>query len=150
MTETIDVLLKMYENDMSWAKQAEDQRTAITNIILLVASIIIGVIPQSGGLSKETLPVALLLVALGIYGAVISQKLYERFRFHYGRARYHRRKLNDLLPDAEIIKSMEAAENEHKKKHKWLYRLSFNRLWMSMYIAIAAFGLILTLIILTL
>jgi hypothetical protein len=150
MTEAINVLLKMYESEMSWAKQAEDQRTAITNIILIVASIIIGVIPQSGGLSKETLPVALLLMALGLYGAVVSQKLYERHRFHYGRARYHRRKLNELVPVADIRKSMDDAEEEHKKKHKWLYRVSFNRLWMSLHITIAVAGLILTVIILRL
>jgi hypothetical protein len=150
MTEAIDVLLKMYESEMSWAKQAEDQRTAITNIILIVASIIVGVIPQRGGLSKETLPVAILLMALGLYGALVSQKLYERFRFHYGRARNYRRKLNELIPVAEISKSMEDAEKEHNKKYKWLYRVSFNRLWMSLYITIAVAGLILTLIILAL
>ncbi len=150
MTEAINVLLTIYESEMSWAKQAEDQRTAITNIILIVASIIIGVIPQSGGLSLETLPVALLLMGLGLYGAVISQKLYERHRFHYGRARYHRRKLDQLLPDAEIHKSMDDAEAVHKKKYKRLYRISFNQLWMSLHITIAVAGLLLTIIILTL
>jgi len=148
MTESINVLLAMYESEMSWAKQAEDQRTAITNIILIVASIVVGLIPQSGGLGKQTLPVAILLTALGLYGALVSQKLYERHRFHYGRARFHRRKLNELLPAAEINKSMDAAENEHKKQYKWLYRVSFNRLWMSLYITIAIAGVILTVFIL--
>ena len=150
MTETINVLLEMYKSEMSWAKQAEDQRTTIANIILVVASIIIGIIPKSGGLGKDTLPVSIFLIALGLYGALVSQKLYERFRFHYGRARHHRRKLNELLPDTEIQKSMDDADEEHKKKYRWLSRVSFNRLWMSLYITIAVAGLILTAIILTL
>jgi hypothetical protein len=91
--------------------------------------------------------VTVLLIVLGLYGAVVSQKLYERHRFHYGRARYYRRKLNELLPNAEIRKSMDDAEEEHKK-FKWLYRVSLNRLWVLLHIAIAGAGLILSFIIL--
>ena len=117
MADTTDTLLAMFETEMSLAKQAEDQRATFTNLILIIASVILGLIPNSGGIIRANLPMTILLIVLGLYGAVVSQKLYERHRFHYGRARYYRRKINELIPDAEIRKLMDDAEEDHKKRY---------------------------------
>ena len=148
MADATDALLAMYESEMSLAKQAEDQRATFTNLVLIIASVILGLIPNSGGLVKANLPMTISLIVLGLYGAVVSQKLYERHRFHYGRARYYRRRINDLIPDANIRKLMDDAEEEHKKKFKGFYRVSLNRLWTLLHLAIAAVGLTLSIIVL--
>ena len=148
MADATDALLAMFETEMSLAKQAEDQRATFTNLVLIIASVILGLIPNSGGLIRANLPMTISLIVLGLYGALVSQKLYERHRFHYGRARYYRRKINELFPDAEIRKLIDDAEEDHKKRFKRLYRVSLNRLWTLLHLAIGGLGMIFSILVL--
>ena len=48
MADSTDVLLKFVEQQWIEAKQAEDQRSIMTNIILVIVAAIIGFIAQKG------------------------------------------------------------------------------------------------------
>ena len=48
MADSTDVLLKLCEQRWVEVKQAEDQRSALSNIILLIASAIVGIFTQKG------------------------------------------------------------------------------------------------------
>jgi hypothetical protein len=145
MANDTDVLLKFCEQQWMEAKQAEDQRAAITNIVLLVASAILGFIAQNG-LTSNTLPLTVLLTTLGIYGAIASEKLYERHQFHSARAWSWRERIDQLHPDAQLLKRKEEAVAKHSKKFPLMSKIRLHYLWFTFHGAIALIGIILTVI----
>ena len=62
MADGTDVLIKFYEEDWQQARQAEDQRTAITNITLIIVPALIGFVSQKG-FDKNALPLTVLVIA---------------------------------------------------------------------------------------
>lgn len=147
MTDDTSVLLKLIEFQWGFLRQTEDQRAQITNMLLLIASALIGFIAQKG-LGLEVLPVTLLLLALGIYGAVISEKLYERFNFFRERIEAAERKLNSLHPDAEIPKLWREGNEINAKTFPRLNKVRLHRLWLLLHMGIAVAGITLTLLVL--
>src|SRR5947209_4221428 len=101
MADTTDVLLHMVEEYWTQARHTEDQRAIITNLIVIIATAIHGVLTQTG-FRINALPLTILLIILGIYGVVATTKLYERWQFHTHRARKLRRRLDELCPEAQI------------------------------------------------
>jgi hypothetical protein len=75
----VDVLLKLYDEQWTQVRHLENQRATVTNLIVVIASAIIGLIVQQG-LSVEILPVSLLLIVLGVYGALSCDNYYERIQ----------------------------------------------------------------------
>lgn len=146
MTDDTTVLLKLYELQWAFARQAEEQRTQITNIILLIASAITGFIAQRG-LNVEMLPLTLLLTAIGAYGVIISEKLYERFNFFRTRINSVEMKLDALHPGAQIMKLWLEADEHNSKDYPKLHRLRLHRLWLVLHLGIALAGLSLTLLV---
>jgi hypothetical protein len=70
-----------YDEHADHARQHEDQRERVTNIILSIAGVLVGLVTFAE-MSLWALPAALSLVLLGVYGYFFSGKHYERFRFH--------------------------------------------------------------------
>jgi len=73
-----DILFKLYEEQWTQVRHLEDQRATVTNLIVVIASAILGFIVQQG-LSIEILPVSLLLIVLGVYGALTSENIMNGF-----------------------------------------------------------------------
>ena len=71
----------------------------MTNYIIVISVAIFGFI-MNRGIAKEIWPLAALLVVLGIYGAIVSAKLYERFRLHEHIVVKIIQRLDELHPDA--------------------------------------------------
>ena len=101
MTENADILLQMIQEQWSQARQSESQRATMTNYIIAISSAILGFIVDKG-LVRNIWPLTILLIVLGIYGALFSAKLYERFRHHIHRVDKMMRRLDALYPDAQI------------------------------------------------
>lgn len=147
MADDTDVLIKLYEEDWSQAKQAENQRTAITNIILVVASIVVGLLSQTG-LNPKALPLAILLIVLGVHGAVASHKLYERHCYFSDRAGLWRTQIGKLHPEVEIETIRSEAAAKHSKRFKRTAKLRLYSLWLILHSLVALVGLVLTTVIL--
>ncbi len=146
MTDDTQVLLKLSEQQWDYLRQAEDQRAQITNMILLIASIVIGFIAQKG-LSFDVLPMTILLIALGAYGAIASEKLYERWGFFRERIDMIERKLDALHPGIEITKLWQEANALNNQQFPRLNKLRLHHLWLVLHLGIALAGLILTLLV---
>lgn len=148
MTETTEILIHVMEQQFSQAKQSEDQRANITNIIVLIAAAIQGVLTQTG-FTKNTLPLTITLIIIGIFGVVATAKLYERFSYHYEVMRQIRQKLETLNPDTTIRACLDAAWQEHIKKHPIIStKIRLYAIWSALHVLIAALGVIYTIIIL--
>ncbi len=141
--DDVQVLLKVYE--MQWAslRQAEEERTQITNIVLLIASAVVGFVAQNG-LTLDKLPLALLLIALGAYGAVTSEKLYERWGFFRARILGLEKKLDTLRPGTELPKLWHEAEGVNSREFPHLNKIRLHHLWIVLHLGIATSGIVLS------
>ena len=146
MADDTDVLIMLCEHEWAQAKQSEDQRATISNIVLLVASILIGLVVQSE-LTREYLPLSAFLIVLGIYGAITSEKLYERHQFHFERARVFRHKMIDLHPVTRLTEERQEAGIKHALKFPRLSKTHLHHLWLILHIGISTVGIILSILI---
>ena len=156
MADTTEVLLRTIEEEWAQARQSENQRANITYLVVLIAAAIQGLFAQTG-FGKNALPLTILLVVLGVYGAVASAKLYERFKFHHDRIRKLRIKIDEICQintnqiiydaDEEHMKRWQQWEDQHK--FGCLFNLSkfrLNRIWLMLHIFIVILGIVETVI----
>lgn len=143
MADATDVLLKFVEQQWIEAKQAEDQRSTMTNIILVIVAAIIGFIAQKG-LSQDTLFLSVLLMILGFYGAITSAKLYERHQFHVKRLTFWRKRIDELNPDSKLESLKEEANIKHYERFLIIKKIKLYYLWMMLHLLIAFSGSCLT------
>ena len=148
MVDTIDVLLHFIEENWTHARQHENQRATLSNLVVIIAVAICGAMTQTG-FTSNALPFSLILIALGLYGAIASAKLYERSQYHINRARYLRARLDELCPEAEILQRKNDADKEHQKQYRLLAtKLDLHNVWLALHIIILMIGLLVTIIIL--
>src|SRR5947208_2063419 len=97
MDEETEILL--HEADINWAKtkQHEDQRAAITTLIVVIASAIQGGLTQTG-FTKNAFPLTITLLMLGLFGMLACTKLYERAKLHADRTKRLRKRIDELHP----------------------------------------------------
>lgn len=143
MNETITFLLRAMEENQIHARLAEEKRAMIANIILILASSAIIALAFTG-LNSKALPLTLLLVLLGAYGAIVTTKLYERSQFHILRARKLRARLDVLCPDAQVEQLQKLAESEHLTNYQVFAKLRLNTIWTAMYLTLIVLGAILS------
>ena len=148
MADATEILMSMIEENWNHVRHSEDQRATITNLIVIVVSIIQGVLTQTG-FAKNALPLTFLLIILGLYGVVTTAKLHERGRFHIKRARKFRERLDVLCPDAQIKLLQQVADEEHRSQHPILAkRVRLSSLWLILHGFIAILGITYTIVIL--
>ena len=141
MGDNVDILLRFCEEQWTQGRQSETQRATVTNFVITIAAATLTFIGHKG-FESASIPLAVFLVVLGLYGATTSMKLYERWHFHMSRARYWRKKIDELDPDAQLIKLKEQADAKHKSKYPRLGRLPLNWLWLALHISIASLGIV--------
>ncbi|MBW4651716.1 MAG: hypothetical protein KME20_01455 [Kaiparowitsia implicata GSE-PSE-MK54-09C] len=147
MNDETEILLKMHEEQWIHARHSEDQRATVTNLVITLASAGIAFIAQTG-LNPTKLPITVLLIVLGFYGAFTSEKLSERSRYHIVRARLLRKRIDELNPNAKLEQLKEEAETYHKTRDSSMYEFKLHYLWLALHLAIAFTGIFLTLIVL--
>ena len=142
----VDVLLRLYEEQWTQVRHLEEQRATVTNLIVIIASAILGFIVQQG-LSVEILPVSLLLIVLGIYGALTSEKYYERIQLCIKRSTVFRDQIDKLQPKMNLSQLMKDFNTQHKERFPRLSKISLRSLWFFLHLAIALGGIALSVIV---
>jgi len=157
MADTTDVLLHLIDENWTQARQSEDQRATMSNLIVIIAAALSGVVTQTG-YTINSLPLAVLLIVLGVFGVVATAKFYERSQFHVRRARKLRHRLNELCTDAQIQILYSAADKDHEAKFKYpiilrripvVREIHLYQVWLSLHVFIALLGVIFTVIIIS-
>lgn len=148
MADDSDVLLKIYQEQWAEARQHENQRVMITNIVLIIATAIVGFIAQQGA-SPQMLPLAILLVVVGIFGAVACSKVSEAADSHLERVRFLHSRLDELHPNAQLKSLREKADAKHKSEYPKISKLHVYQLWLILHLIIILFGIVLTIITVT-
>jgi len=147
-------LWRYYDEHAAQARQHEDLRATVTSILAGFAAGLVG-FAGIGGLEPSDVPAGVLVVAIGVLGALLSMKHYERNRFHVqvlGAVREEITKLRadpgraplstaDLRGRAEKKHGKEFSfRREKPKQGSWLVQTSLSRLWVALHLAVAAVG----------
>src|SRR5581483_9619374 len=86
LKERRDLLLRLYEEDRTFARHHETQRTQASSIVIAVSAGLLAFISSDGKINAFDIPSAFLLLILGVFGIIFTQKHYERIRLHLYRA----------------------------------------------------------------
>jgi hypothetical protein len=138
----VEILLAYSKEEWEQRRQSENQRSLMTNFILTISSAALLLIVNKG-FSTDTLPFAIFLIALGIFGAIAVAKLYERGEYHIETTHAWRNKVNELYPEAELLKLKDNARKIHEKKFGNTIRkgIRIRALWVYFNLAIAVIGM---------
>lgn len=139
MADDCDVLIHMIQEQWTQARQSESQRAIMTNFIIIISSAILGFLVKTGA-GKEAIPLTVFLTLLGILGAIVSEKLYERFYLHVQRVGRMMERLDELLPNAKICHLEEIADEKHRERFPVMVRIRLHYLWTGIHVAIAIIG----------
>src|SRR5215213_8902276 len=81
-----DTLITMYQEQSNWARHHETQRSYVTTIFSSLATALLAVMGAlwraDGPFDVRFLPLTVALLLLGIFGYVITMKLFERSMSH--------------------------------------------------------------------
>ena len=146
-----DAVLAYWKEHREQLRQSENQRAVLTNYVLVIAAAVSGLIVQQR-FSQRTLPLSVLIVVVGLYGAIAVAKYHERADYHLSQARA----LTQALIEAGALANHDNVLDEfratHYHKYPRLHRLRLNWLWIGLHFGIAVYGvalLIVTLLVLT-
>jgi hypothetical protein len=95
MEESISDLWRFYDEHAAQARQHETLRAAVTTILAGFAATMVGIVTRDGFERADILPGALIIV-IGLIGAALSLKHYERNRFHTTVLRFTRKEITRL------------------------------------------------------
>jgi hypothetical protein len=142
-----EVVLAYWSEHRQQMRQSEDQRAVLTNYLLVIDSALIGLAVQQK-LTLVTLPLTVLVMVVGIYGALAVGKYHERAAYHLGQARALTAVLKDLgaLPDDESL--LEQRRGEHYQTYPRLHRVRLHLVWSSLHLLVAGLGMILSVVVL--
>ena len=140
-----DVVLEYWKDHREQMRQSETQRGVLTNYVLVIAAAISGFVVQQQ-FALRTVPLSVLTMAIGLYGAVSAAKYHERADYHLSQARALTRALvqSGALPDANP--ALDDARQVHYARYPRLSRLRLNWLWISLHLGIAVYGAVLLII----
>ena len=145
MTAKDDATLAFWSEHRLQFRQSESQRAILTNFVLVIAAGISSLVVQQH-FRPRTLPLSVLIVGAGLYGALAAAKYHERATYHLGQARALTRALvrSGELPDHRD--ELGRFRDKHYREYPRLSRIRLHWLWTGFHLAVAVYGLVLVLI----
>ena len=147
MTDDTEVLLAFVHENWEEMRHVENQRSTLTNIIVIIASLVVGLISQVG-LNQGSILLTILLTILGTYGAVVTAKLYERHQFSQKRLDFWYPRIDELHSDSQLLSLRQMADDAHSQEFQRLAKMRVHHWWIALHSAIALLGLALTIYVL--
>lgn len=142
MTAPENAVLAYWSEHRSQLRQSESQRAVLTNYVLAIAAAVSGFVVQQH-FRTQTLPLSVLVVLTGLYGALAAAKYHERANYHLSQARALTEVLvqSGDLTNNDVI--MDRFRSDHYQKYPRLSRIRLHWLWTGLSLGVAAYGLVL-------
>ena len=136
MTARHDAVLAYWSEHRSQLRQSEGQRAVLTNYVLAIAAAVSGLVVQQH-FRTQTLPLSILVVLTGLYGALAAAKYHERANYHLGQARALTRVLVESgdLTDNDVI--LERFRRDHYLECPRLSRIRLHWLWTGLHLSLS-------------
>lgn len=135
----VEILLKIYETRYVLAKQAEDQRAAMSNFLITIAAVMFAFISQQG-FSRKTIPISLLTVFLGLFGLFMSAKYSQHYLKNSTVARSIKDRISQLCPEAQLSEIERKALDESADRSPFFSKVPTLYLWSALHISICLVG----------
>jgi hypothetical protein len=135
-----EATLAYWKDHREQLRQSETQRAVLTNYLLVITAALGGFVAQQK-FALTTLPVSILVVGIGLYGAVAVAKYHERARYHLFQARALTRVLRDAGALAADDTGLQDARAAHERDFPRMAKVRLYRLWIGLHLGIVAFGL---------
>ena len=139
-----DILFALYSENVTQCRHHESQRATVTSSIIAIDTIIIGLITFDKVINYTDIPLSVLLVILGIFGATFTLKHYERYSLCVERLRQYRKELDEQFAGNEISRLRNIADEIHRKRFPNLIKYTHHKFWIFLHIIIIGIALTLT------
>ena len=139
-----DILFALYNENVTQCRHHESQRATVTSSIIAIDTIIIGLITFDKVINHVDIPLSILLIILGIFGATFTLKHYERYSLCVERLRQYRKELDEQFAGNEILRLKNIADENHKKRFPNLVRYTHHKFWIFLHILITGIAMTLT------
>lgn len=136
------LLWHLYEDNRSQAQFHETQRVNGTGLIGGGAAVVISTISQSGAYNRADIPLAIVLIVIGIFGFFFCVKSYERMQLHLNRCKEFLKILDQMDDLHEIIAIKNAADKKTKTEFPFASKLKLRLFWQGVHVLIACSGVI--------
>lgn len=113
MADKSDIILAMCKEQWEQGRQSESQRAGVSTLLVAIYSVLATLIGNRF-FYAESIPLAVLLMILGIFGAIISYKYYERWSLHKTRADFLLNTLNKNYCDIDFVGLRKMGHSIHK------------------------------------
>lgn len=137
MTDKAEALLEMYKVQAHRSEHYENQRAALTNVIITLSAALVALATFDNNLSRSDCWNGFFIILLGVFGRMASSLHGSRSRRHGERAAAYRNELDKELPNAGIN---EVRERVPKKE------THLNRVWGWLHLAIIVIGVLLSIL----
>lgn len=143
MATDTDILWGMYLEHCAEERHHEEQRATMTGVVLALAGAIVGLLAIKD-LSPNSWPLSVFLVMLGLFGAMLSAKHYEKSRFHARASGHYRNQVEKRKPRTELrnIRFMAAAKHQDEKAP--LRQIRLHVLWTGIHVSVVILGILMT------
>ena len=102
MQELVAVMLQLYQVQVARSEHFEQQRSAVSNLVLALGGGALTLAFFDGRLTSLDRPVDGIMLLLGVYGMVAVLQHSKRAQRHGRRAAGYRELLHELVPEARI------------------------------------------------
>jgi hypothetical protein len=145
VTGSEDAVLAYWKEHREQLRQSENQRAVLTNFVLVIVAGISGFVVQQH-FSLRTLPLSVLIVVIGLYGALAVAKYHERADYHLSQARALTRVLVETGALVDSRDFLDEVRQAHYGEYPRLGRLRLNWLWIGLHLGVAVYGAVLIII----
>jgi hypothetical protein len=135
-----DILLRLWQEQRTQARQSENHRAIMTLVVVTGTVSGMAFVALQSNSRIASAAVALGVCLLGLFGALISAKYFERFKMHMDGAQLLRRRLNDLHPELYLEDDWAANRLQHESNYRILARIRLEHLWVTTHLGIALLG----------
>jgi hypothetical protein len=135
------LLWHLYQDNRVQAQFHETQRVNGTGLIGGGAAVIIATISQDGKYSRQDIPLAVVLVVVGMFGFLFCVKSYERMQLHLNRCREFLRLLDDMDEKHDLGAIKDSVDKKTAAQFKFASSIKLRTFWQGIHILIAAAGL---------
>jgi hypothetical protein len=139
MSPSEDAAIVYWKEHREQFRQSESQRAALTNYVVAIAAAISGFIVQQH-FSLRTLALSILIIVIGLYGALAAAKYHERAEYHLSQARALTRALVDAGTLVDNRVGLDGFRQTHYDKYPRLHRIRLHWLWTGLHLGVAAYG----------
>lgn len=136
-----DILWNYYEEELRQGMKHETSRSSFTNLVLIATGVIITIVTYDKKINHNDWWLAIFLMIIGLFGVLCNLKYYERFHFHYSRAKGYRKLLESRFCTLDLEQTRIESDNSNRSRFKFMSRIRLYWLWIFLNLMISFFGL---------